>query len=86
MPTVNWQGKPVDAVPVKFKNIKEDWNEYDLEDGSTVRLKAVVSDIVRIPDEYDAEKNPIYMIKSTNMVVVSSPDNIKKAKPNDVQE
>ncbi len=79
MPTIDWQGKSVDAVPVRFKNIREEWNEYDLEDGSTIRMKTIVSDVVRVPDEYDAENNPIYVVKSTNMVVVSSPDNMKKS-------
>ena len=78
MPRINWQGRQVDAVPVKFKSIREEWNEYDLDDGSRIRMKTIVSDVVRIPDEYDAENNPIYVIKSTNMVVVSSPDTLKK--------
>ena len=78
MPIINWQGKPVDAVAVKFKSVREDWNEYQLDDGSTVRMKTIVSDVVRIPDEYDAENNPVYVVKSTNMVVLNSPDHMKK--------
>lgn len=79
MPKIEWQGRSVDAVSVKFKSIREEWNEYDLEDGSTIRMKTIVSDVVRVHDEYDAEKNPIYVVKSTNLVVVSSPDNMKKS-------
>ncbi len=78
MPTINYKGRPVDAVSVKFKNIREEWNEYDLEDGSTIRMKAIVSDVFCIPDEYDADNNPVYVVKSTNMVVVNSPDHLKK--------
>ena len=41
-------------------------------------MKAIVSDVVVVPDEYDNENNPVYVVKSTNMVVVSSPDYLKK--------
>jgi hypothetical protein len=78
MPTINWRGKQVKAISTRFKNIREEWNEYELEDGSTLRMKTVVSDVVRIPDEYDNENNPIYVVKSTNMVVANSPDHLKK--------
>jgi len=78
MPTIKWGGKEVEALSIRFKSIKEEWNEYDLEDGTTLRMKAVVSDIVRVDGHYDQEGNPVYLVKSGNMVVVSSPDNLKK--------
>lgn len=78
MPTVNWKGKSVEALDVRFKNIKEEWNEYQLEDGSILRTKSVVSEILRIPEEYDREGNPVYMVKSANMIVTRSPDDLKK--------
>lgn len=78
MPVINWRGKEVEATPVRYKSIREEWNEYDLEDGSTLRMKTIVSDVVCIPNEYDKENNPVYVVKSTNMVVVNSPDHLKK--------
>jgi hypothetical protein len=78
MPKVKWQNRDVDALEMRFKSIREDWNEYDLEDGTTLRMKTVVSEIVRVEGEYDREGNPIYIIKSANMLVVKSPDNLKK--------
>jgi len=78
MPKVNWQGKEVDGVEVKFRSVKEDWNEYDIDDGSTVRVKLVVSDMVRLVDQFDREGNPVYVIKSGNMLFVKSPDHLKR--------
>ena len=78
MPKVPWQGREVDTLSIPFKSIKEDWNEYDLEDGTTLRMKAVVSDIVRVDGQFDPEGNPLYLVKAGNMVVVNSPDNLKK--------
>ena len=78
MPKVKWQGRDADGLEVRFKGIHEEWNEYDLEDGTTLRMKAVVSDIVRLDGEYDQEGNPIYLVKAGNMVVVKAPDNLKR--------
>jgi len=78
MPKVNWQGQEVDAVEVRYKSIREDWNEYDLDDGSTVRIKLLVSEIVRLADGFDQEGNPIYVIKSGNVVFVKAPDHLKR--------
>jgi len=78
MPKIKWQGREVDTLSIPFKSIKEDWNEYDLEDGTTLRMKAVVSDIVRVDGQFDPEGNPLYLVKAGNMVVVNSPDNLKE--------
>jgi len=78
MPKISWQGREVDGLETRFKTVHEDWNEYDLEDGTTVRMKAVVSEIVRLQGEYDPEKNPVYLVKASNVLIVKSPDNLKK--------
>lgn len=84
MPKVKWQGEEVEGLEVRFKSVREDWNEYDLEDGSTIRVKLVVSDVIRLNDKYDQEDNPIYVVKSGNMVIVKSPDHLKKKTQFDV--
>ena len=78
MPKVPWKGKEVDALEIRFKSVREEWNEYDLEDGTTLRMKTVISDIVRVEGEYDPENNPVYLAKSSNILVTRSPDHIKK--------
>lgn len=78
MPKIQWQGKDVDALEIRFKGVREEWNEYDLEDGSTIRMKLVVTEILRVQGEYDPENNPVYVIKSGNMAVVKSPDELKR--------
>ena len=79
MPQINWRGKNVDALEVNFKDVREEWNIYRLEDGSEVKLKSVMTEIMRLQDEYDQEGNPIYIFKSTNIVNVKSPDNLKRS-------
>lgn len=78
MPKINFQGQEVDATEVEFQTRKEDWNEYQLMDGSAIKMKLVVSQIFRIDGMYDAEGNPAYQIKSTNVAAVTSPNALKR--------
>lgn len=78
MPQIKWQGKDVDALEIRFKGVREEWSEYDLEDGTTIRAKLVVTEILRLQGEYDPENNPMYLVKSANMVVVKAPDDLKR--------
>lgn len=77
---VNYQGKETDAVEVDFRAVKEDWNEYDLNDGTRIKLKSVASNMVRLINEYDNDGNPIYLVKSSNVLALSVPDNLKRGK------
>ena len=78
MPKINFQGREVDATEIEFQTRKEDWNEYQLMDGSVVKMKLVVSAIFRLGGMFDEERNPVYHIKSTNVAGVGSPDNLKR--------
>ncbi len=64
-------GKPIKGQEVEFKIRKEDWNEYQTEDGSRIKFKAVVTKIVRT-ERRDTEGKPIYMIQTSNVAVVSN--------------
>ncbi len=78
MPKISFQGQEVDATEVEFHTRKEDWNEYQLTDGTVIKMKLVVSEILRIEGFFDNEGNPVYHIKSTNLPVVKSPDALKR--------
>ena len=80
MPVVKWQGRDVDALEVRFKSNHEEWNEYTIDDGSVLRMKTIISEVLRLTDEYDPEGNPVYIVKSANMLAVKSPDHLKKPK------
>lgn len=69
---------PRDAESVDVDEAKENWNEYRLADGSTLRLKQVVTEIWRIEGAYDPEGNPMYAIKSAGVMTVNAPPELKK--------
>ncbi len=73
----------VEALEMPFQNVAEHWNEYLLTDGSVLRLKSVVTEILRVEDHYDAEGNPQYLVKSAQVVSVSASDRTRKPPPSD---
>ncbi len=74
---INFGVKDVEATQVGFKVIKEEWNEYQADDGTVIRLKVIVTEVYRL-DEYDQDFKPIYVIKSSNVLSSSVPEHLKK--------
>jgi len=66
---------------VDFKNEKEEWNVYKLADGTTLKVKLVLVNVVRSGDKYDPLGNPIYGITSQNIVKVLNVPEKRKRKP-----
>jgi hypothetical protein len=71
-------GKPVDAADVPVIQSDEHWNEYKLEDGTTLRVKFAVGSIIRLIGQLDPEGNPIYSVKGTVVTIPIVPDNQRK--------
>jgi hypothetical protein len=61
--------------------MREEWNQYMLEDGSVLRARLIVSEVLRLVDVYNAEGDPVYIIKSTNFVNSDVPANLRKKTP-----
>jgi hypothetical protein len=74
----------VTDVPIKFAN--ESFAEYELEDGSKVRVKFVASSFLRADGEYGPDGKPVYLVFSSPAVnVLSSPEILMRppdVKPN----
>jgi len=73
---INGQTTEASDVPIVQSN--EDWREYRLEDGSTLRIKFAVGSVMRL-DDFDADGNPIYVVKGTLLTIpLVVPDSLKK--------
>ncbi len=75
---VSFQGKEWEAESVDVNQGSERWNEYLLEDGSTLKIKTIVTEVARLSGQYDNDGNPVYVVKSGNVVVASSPEPLKR--------
>jgi hypothetical protein len=71
-------GGEIEAEPIGFRSSGEHWNEYLLDDGSVLKLKPVVTEVLRVEGQYDPMGNPVYVLQSTNVVAVDSPDELKR--------
>jgi hypothetical protein len=72
-------GQPaVDVTEVGFRSTGEYWNEYLADDGSVIRMKLVVAELLRVDGEYDEQGNPAYVIRSQQVLNVSAPDELRR--------
>jgi hypothetical protein len=70
------EGKIIEGEEVDFKPTQEPWCVYQLEDGNTIRFKAVVTQVIRTENR-DAQGNPVYVVRSSNVVSISPPETFK---------
>ncbi|MCK4475908.1 MAG: hypothetical protein KAU16_04200 [Methanophagales archaeon] len=71
-------GREIEAMDVDFETIKEDWNEYKLEDGTVLKFKTIVSSIIRTADYDPMTGDPVYHVRSTNILRVKVPEEMKR--------
>lgn len=76
-----FNNEQVEATEIGFRTAGEHWNEYLTDDGSVLRLKLVVTGVLRIDGKFDDAGNPVYAVQSTNVVSVSAPDELRKREP-----
>jgi len=67
-------GNTHDATVVGFRTGVENWNEYLLDDGTVVTVKLVVTEVARLDDLKDEMGDPMYVVRSSNVMNVSTPD------------
>jgi hypothetical protein len=71
-------GKELDVVELTFQNAREHWNEYLLDDGTILKLKPVATEVFRVEGQYDGDGNPVYVLRSNNVLVVQPQDNMRR--------
>ncbi len=71
-------GREVDAIELGFQASGEHWSEYLVDDGTVIRLKPVAVQVSRVEGEYDPQGNPVYLIQTQNVMVVSAPDKLRR--------
>ena len=62
---------------VDFEEVEERWNVYRLSDGTTLKVKLVLTGVRRLK-KYNPDGTPIYVIQSQNIVrAVGIPQNLR---------
>ncbi len=69
--------REVEGTQVDFDSVAEPWASYKLSDGSTLKVRTIVTAVLRLEGEYDAAGNPIYTVSSQTVVQVNAPKNLR---------
>lgn len=72
------KGNPIydEVENVNFKPVKEEWNEYELEDGTTLRMRLVVGKVLRSENRRTPAGEPIYNVRHQNVIMTDVPDEL----------
>ena len=62
---------------IEFETERESWNTYILHDGTKLKLKPVVANIVRL-EAYKPDGEPVYLVQTSLVVNADVPENLKK--------
>jgi len=69
----------VEGTPITLTESVERWTELKLEDGSVLRVKPLITGILRIDGRFDPQGNPFYVIQGGNTMVIGSvPDHLRQ--------
>ncbi len=71
-------GSTVSGEPIQVVQSQELFCTYSLEDGTLLRLKPVLTEVFKVDDRWDANGEPVYLIRSQNVMVVSAPESLRK--------
>ena len=55
-------GKEMDVADVPIKKATEFFNEYELEDGSVLKVKCVATSVLRVEGQFTPDGRPIYIV------------------------
>jgi hypothetical protein len=76
---VNLNGQEFSAEEISFESIiPEHWNEYALADGTSMKVKVVLADVLRVDGQWTVTGDPLYTVNAQVVVNTNSPENLKK--------
>ena len=67
-------------IPVSITKAEEYWSIYKLSDGTTVRVRPIMVEIMRQRNKFDDKGNPFYTIKGGMIQELKSPNKLKRRK------
>src|SRR5438477_9941201 len=75
---IKLQDKEVMAEEIEFEIDKESWNSYVLHDGTTLKLRTVLAEVLRVEGAYSPNGDPLYVVNASTVVNTNAPDSLKK--------
>lgn len=77
--TVDYQNRKVEGEVVDFDAVPENWTHYKLSDGTTLKMRLSLLEVVRLLNEFNPQTGePVYVFSAQNIISVDSPEALKK--------
>jgi hypothetical protein len=73
-------GFPPNSIEVDIVNSSEMWSEYQLADGTRLRVRPVLSAAFRIPNQWMPDGEPVYGTRLTFVADVRAPGSLRRKK------
>src|SRR5947199_10727162 len=64
--------RQVDAEQIDFEAKAEPWTTHESADGTILRVRVILTGVMRIEGEYDQSGNPIYVVSSQTLIHANS--------------
>lgn len=71
MAKITFQGRQVEATPVEIIRKSDDWDIYQLADGSELKVRTVVSEILKLDGVINADGKQAYAVISQTISAVT---------------
>src|SRR6266571_3981535 len=69
--------RQVEAEQIDFEAKAEPWSTYELTDGTTLKVRVILTGVLRIEGEYDQSGNPIYVVSSQTVIQANAPKKMR---------
>jgi hypothetical protein len=69
--------RQVEAEQVDFEARAEPWAAYELSDGTVLKVRTILTNVMRIEGEYDQSGNPVYVVSSQNVIQANAPKKLR---------
>src|SRR5438128_12068857 len=69
--------RQVEAEQIDFEAKAEPWSTYELADGTTLKLRVILTGVLRIGGDYDQSGKPIYVVSSQTVIQPHAPKAIR---------
>lgn len=79
---IDFQGRRERAEEISFETTKDAWSSYQLADGSVIKLKNVVSRILKLLDKQKDDGTPFYVVEGSAILTTVLPSGENRSTEN----
>ena len=68
------KGEDINGEQLQFAIKNENWSEYALSDGNTLKIRVALAEVYRVDSKDPLTGRPNYIIRSSNVISVVEPE------------